>query len=95
MKCPNDNTQLKIKEENGIALNFCPECMGVWLSKEQARKVKEFSDSLKERRDSNDSKEKPYYPQVQDFKSRGAINTELEPQHPGSVLGRLFDTERF
>ena len=84
MKCPNDNIQLRKKEEKGIELFYCPEC-----------KVKEFSDSLKERRDANESKEKPDYPKVEDFKSHGAINTELKPQHPGSVLGRLFDTDRF
>lgn len=95
MKCPNDNTQLKVKEENGIVLNYCPECKGIWLSKEQVQKVKEFSDSIEVKHGSNKSKEKPDYPVVEDFKSHGVVNTELKPQHPGSVLGRLFDTDRF
>ncbi|WP_438876222.1 zf-TFIIB domain-containing protein, partial [Bacillus cereus group sp. BC70] len=31
MKCPTDNATLVMSERNGIEIDYCPECRGVWL----------------------------------------------------------------
>ena len=30
MKCPNDSTDLVMSERQGIEIDYCPKCRGVW-----------------------------------------------------------------
>ena len=39
MKCPNDNATLLITERNGIEIDYCPECRGVWLDRGELDKL--------------------------------------------------------
>ena len=43
MKCPNDNTQLVMTERNGVEIDYCPECRGVWLDRGELDKIIERS----------------------------------------------------
>ena len=36
---PNDNTTLLITERNGIEIDYCPECRGVWLDRGELDKL--------------------------------------------------------
>jgi uncharacterized protein len=31
MRCPEDNTELKLWQEKGIQVSYCPQCRGVWM----------------------------------------------------------------
>ncbi len=33
MKCPNDGATLLMAERRGVAIDYCPECRGVWLER--------------------------------------------------------------
>ncbi|BDI23143.1 zf-TFIIB domain-containing protein [Herbiconiux sp. L3-i23] len=43
MKCPNDNATLVMSERNGIEIDYCPECRGVWLDRGELDKIIERS----------------------------------------------------
>ncbi|HYC83559.1 MAG TPA: zf-TFIIB domain-containing protein [Candidatus Paceibacterota bacterium] len=39
MKCPLDNTELQMTERQGIEIDYCPECRGVWLDRGELDKM--------------------------------------------------------
>ena len=45
MKCPNCQEFLVISERQGIEIDYCPKCRGVWLDKGELDKIIEKSES--------------------------------------------------
>lgn len=43
MKCPACNTMLLITERQGIEIDYCPDCRGVWLDRGELDKIIEKS----------------------------------------------------
>lgn len=43
MKCPIDNEQLVMTERNGVEIDYCPKCRGVWLDRGELDKIIERS----------------------------------------------------
>jgi Zn-finger nucleic acid-binding protein len=43
MKCPIDETELKMTERQGIEIDYCPKCRGVWLDRGELDKLIERS----------------------------------------------------
>lgn len=43
MKCPNCNVSLLMTDRNGIEIDYCPECRGVWLDRGELDKIIERS----------------------------------------------------
>ncbi|MCU1440659.1 MAG: hypothetical protein JWP85_1656 [Rhodoglobus sp.] len=39
MRCPTDNATLVMSERNGIEIDYCPECRGVWLDRGELDKI--------------------------------------------------------
>lgn len=39
MKCLNCNVTLLIAERHGVAIDYCPECRGVWLDRGKLDKI--------------------------------------------------------
>jgi uncharacterized protein len=39
MKCPLDETQLVMSERQGIEIDYCPQCRGVWLDRGELDKI--------------------------------------------------------
>ena len=39
MNCPVDNTELRITERQGIEIDYCPKCRGVWLDRGELDKL--------------------------------------------------------
>ncbi len=39
MNCPIDNTELRISERQGIEIDYCPQCRGVWLDRGELDKL--------------------------------------------------------
>lgn len=77
MKCPVDGSTLVEKQKDDIMINTCPECLGVWLKREELDKI--IADSELE------------YPDIEDFKDRGVSAREHQYKSPGSFLGRIFE----
>ena len=43
MLCPSCNTELKIADRQGIEIDYCPSCRGVWLDRGELDKIIERS----------------------------------------------------
>lgn len=43
MKCPNCNVALTMADRNGIEIDYCPDCRGVWLDRGELDKIIERS----------------------------------------------------
>lgn len=41
MKCPIDQATLLIRDKDGIEIDYCPECRGVWLDRGELEKLLE------------------------------------------------------
>ena len=41
MKCPKCQTDLIISDRQGIEIDFCPQCRGVWLDRGELDKITE------------------------------------------------------
>ena len=39
MKCPKDGTDLRRADRNGVEIDWCPECRGVWLDRGELEKI--------------------------------------------------------
>ncbi len=39
MMCPNGHAPLQITERNGVEIDYCPECRGVWLDRGELDKI--------------------------------------------------------
>lgn len=46
MKCPVDNTTLTIAERQGVEIDYCPSCRGVWLDRGELDKLIERSEQF-------------------------------------------------
>ena len=43
MKCPIDQTELLMTERQGVEIDYCPKCRGVWLDRGELDKIIEMS----------------------------------------------------
>lgn len=48
MKCPIDQTELSMTDRQGIEIDFCPKCRGVWLDRGELDKIIERSATAQE-----------------------------------------------
>lgn len=39
MQCPVDGTQLQMTERQGVEIDYCPQCRGVWLDRGELDKI--------------------------------------------------------
>lgn len=45
MQCPNDGAILQMSERQGVEIDYCPTCRGVWLDRGELDKLIERSES--------------------------------------------------
>ncbi len=43
MKCPVCNVELRIADRQGVEIDYCPQCRGVWLDRGELDKIIERS----------------------------------------------------
>ena len=66
MKCPVDSTTLLISERQGVEIDYCPECRGVWLDRGELDKIlreadNDWDDDDRERRPQQQRREPDRY----------------------------------
>lgn len=49
MDCPNCHTQLIMSERQGIEIDYCPSCRGVWLDRGEPDKIIERNAAVSRR----------------------------------------------
>lgn len=60
VNCPTCNVQLSMTERQGVEIDYCPQCRGVWLDRGELDKIIEKSSSGRsfEDRDDEDREER-------------------------------------
>jgi Zn-finger nucleic acid-binding protein len=98
MKCPNCSETLVMTERQGVEIDYCPKCRGVWLDKgeldkiieksagEQLSQQKQYDERIKNRRDDDDDDDDD----DRGFFNRGDRNNPNQ-RRKGGFLGDLFD----
>lgn len=98
MKCPICSVDLVMSERQGIEIDYCPQCRGVWLDRGELDKIIERSASASFARD--DRRERDYdrdYDRERDRKldrdydKRYDDCKKKKKKHPASFLGDLFE----
>jgi Zn-finger nucleic acid-binding protein len=87
MNCPVDGSELRITERQGIEIDYCPQCRGVWLDRGELDKVLERSaqPAYREERD------RPAPPPVRDERDRYSDDRTYRVQeHGGKSRRRSF-----
>ncbi|AJC83999.1 zf-TFIIB domain-containing protein [Campylobacter peloridis] len=84
MNCPVcANTDLLMSERNGVEIDYCPKCRGVWLDRGELDKIIERSSSQNTQQQSSHHQN---YNQQQNYHNNGYKYKKKE-----SWLGELFD----
>jgi uncharacterized protein len=80
MKCPVCDVDLVMSERQGVEIDYCPKCRGVWLDRGELDKIIEKSASYTqgERHEKHDDHDKHDHDDYKKHKRR-------------SLLGDLFD----
>ena len=87
MKCPSCSVELKMSERQGIEIDYCPQCRGVWLDRGELDKIIERSN-----RDGNVPRESSKYPEAEQHDEE-RYRGQPGPQHRKrrGFFGDLFD----
>ena len=87
MKCPNCDETLAMTERQGVEIDYCPKCRGVWLDKGELDKIIEKSQGDLHSQNRNDDRFNRLGDDDDDYDNgrRGANRRR------GGFLGNLFD----
>jgi Zn-finger nucleic acid-binding protein len=102
MKCPIDSADLVMTERQGIEVDYCPKCRGIWLDRGELDKIIERSEAASPRSSfppqpqpglppgyEDRDRHNPRYPERQD--ARYQENDKRYKKRKSSFLGDLFD----
>lgn len=94
MKCPNCEETLVMTERQGVEIDYCPKCRGVWLDKGELDKIiersasAESSENLKQNRNRRNQRDDD---DDDDDDDGGLFNRGRRGNDRGGFLGNLFD----
>ena len=93
MNCPKCNVLLAISERQGIEIDYCPQCRGVWLDRGELDKIIERSsqqfDQYKGSRHHDDDDDDRHRREHQH--GSGDRSFGDRKHHKKSIWGELFD----
>jgi hypothetical protein len=92
VKCPIDGSELRITDRQGIEIDYCPQCRGVWLDRGELDKIIERTDSDDDddnRRRDADVGRRDEYRRDDDYRSPG--QAPYKKKRKRSMLEDLFD----
>ncbi|SPD74439.1 conserved hypothetical protein [uncultured Desulfobacterium sp.] len=84
MKCPVCAVELTMSERQGIEIDYCPKCRGVWLDRGELDKIIERSTVVPQR--DYPERPKPYG----DYREK-QVYSHHKPHRKKSFLEELFD----
>lgn len=89
MKCPNCNETLVMSERQGVEIDYCPKCRGVWLDRGELDKIVEKSASYSDR-DYDDDRG---YDERKNYPSQGGHYNDpnYKKKKRKGFLGDMFD----
>ena len=72
MNCPQCNVSLSVSERQGVEIDYCPQCRGVWLDRGELDKILERASRFEDRDD-----DRP------DSRPDARYDDHGRPRHPG------------
>jgi Zn-finger nucleic acid-binding protein len=84
MKCPVCNVDLNMTDRQGVEIDYCPQCRGVWLDRGELDKLIERADQYYSGRSSRDSRDRDDYREHEHRKEHGHYKKK-------SFWSELFD----
>ena len=101
MKCPNCEETLVMSDRQGIEIDYCPKCRGVWLDKGELDKIieKSYSSQSSQQMNQNEEGRNRRDNDDDDDDDEGGFfnrnqrteNTNNPNRRRGGFLGNLFD----
>lgn len=88
MKCPNCDEVLVMTERQGVEIDYCPRCRGVWLDKGELDKIIDKSSSFET---GNNPSADPFYEHQNRPHDYGKHNMPYGRRKKKGFLGDLFD----
>lgn len=90
MNCPNCNETLVMADRQGVEIDYCPKCRGVWLDRGELDKLIERSSNYTPPMEDNryrdrDEDYRKQYPQG------GGYNQQYPHKKKKGFLGEMFD----
>lgn len=85
MKCPTDDSVLQLSERQGIEIDYCPTCRGVWLDRGELDKLIERSATEVGPRGPTSSSDR------RDDRYDDRYDDRDKKRKKGSFLGELFE----
>ena len=95
MKCPNDDSVLVMTDRQGIEIDYCPQCRGVWLDRGELDKIIDRATEAKPQSAPAVAPTETYRPQPSREDYRGDRHDSGDYYHKKrkkeGFLGDLFD----
>lgn len=101
MKCPVCSVELKIADRQGIEIDYCPQCRGIWLDRGELDKIIERSgaaytpppkpDSRPAEYEKYERDERDYRKYEDDYKNKYRYDDNYEKKKKKSFLDDIFD----
>ena len=89
MYCPVcKNVELKMSDRQGVEIDYCPQCRGVWLDRGELDKIIERSAMIEARPQPTQPNNDEYYDDDDDYQSD---NRYPQKRKRKSFLGDMFD----
>ncbi len=85
MKCPNCNATLIMADRQGIEIDYCPECRGVWLDRGELDKIIERSAAYTPKPETGTGPD-PYYKEQKQYR-----DYKDQKQYPGQQGSHQHD----
>lgn len=90
MNCPVDNTSLQMTERQGVEIDYCPQCRGVWLDRGELDKIIERSEQVTPQT-RQDHAERGYSQDSDHSRRYNEHDGKNPKKRRESFLGDLFD----
>jgi Zn-finger nucleic acid-binding protein len=81
MNCPLCNIKFEKADKQGIEIDYCPKCRGVWLDRGELEKIIDRNSQFNDSRDYDD------FDDDDDGRNRGM----RDQKRRGGFLGEMFD----
>jgi Zn-finger nucleic acid-binding protein len=91
MKCPVDETTLLMSERQGVEIDYCPQCRGVWLDRGELDKLIARGDSDDDDRDDRDDRHDRREVYRQPTDERREYQEYRPPKKKKKFLSEMFD----
>lgn len=87
MNCPVDGTELQIAERQGVEIDYCPRCRGVWLDRNELDKIIDRSVGLTQ----SPASEGDFRDREEPYRAYGEHSSSHRRRKREGFLGDLFD----